>query len=69
MYVFSEWKFVINVAGSELPQLSEERFDQVLRSAPGSIMESFENRGVTKFRTIYQTSLVRYEIKHFVAVV
>jgi hypothetical protein len=41
--IFLDWKFYLNLAGSELPLVSIEQMSQILENAPGSIIDRFIN--------------------------
>ena len=59
LFVFQDWKFVLTVAGSELPQVSLKSLDQVLKAAPGSIIESRPDKAVMNQRIIKEQYLER----------
>ena len=58
-FSFIDWKFHLNLAGSELPLVSIDKMQDVLRQTPGSIMESAPFQGGEVFKKSQKTELIR----------
>jgi hypothetical protein len=51
-FILLDWKFYLNLAGSELPLVSIERMSQILENAPGSITYGVISKFITRLRDV-----------------
>jgi len=55
-----DWKFYLNLAGSELPMVTIEEMTERLRKSPDSIVDAFLLPDGNKFRLEQAAKLIRY---------
>ena len=61
--IFTDWKFYLNLAGSEMPLMSIESMSKVLKNASSSIIDSFPLPNKNRLEKVVQ--LKRLLVKFF----